>query len=227
MPVEPRMNRRGEYGQRGPSARQRVVIGQSYDDIYTKQLTEFRNLRGFDSLAPEPGMHGGIEKIPRTTNADVISLVDYWDKAFYSAIPRVQEMLGHAPEDVDTVNRWKQTRAEVDRHRSPFTLGAIYPKNNSFWREVKRLAIHIAAIKDTPSPWEMAKESVVQSVRALPRNVAEASTVGPAVIREQVTEAAAAAAAPLAKSLLLPLLIGAGVLVGGVVLVKATSKSRD
>lgn len=219
----PEMNRRGEYG-RGQRPRQCVVIGQGYDDVYFKQITEFRKLRGFDELAEEPGMYGGVVKIPRTTNADVIGLVEYWDKALYNAIPRWEDALGR--ED-DVVRRWKQTRADVEQHRSPFTLGAIYPKNNRFWREVKRLAVHVAAIKDTPSQWAMAKESVAQSVKNLPRHVAEASTVGPAVIREQVKEAAAAAAAPLARSLFLPLLIGAGVLVGGVVLVRATSKSRD
>ena len=229
-------NRRGEYGRRVSDARQDALIGQSYDDIYMKQITEFRNLRGFDELGPELapglGMYGGIVKIPRTTNADVSSLVDYWDKALDSA----KEVEGHA----DAVKRWRQTRADVYQYRNPFrdraADSAVYSKNNIFWREVKRLAVHVAAAKEAPSKWEMAKASAVQSVKDLPGRVYEASTVGPAKIREATGEAAGSIARGTGavvkdffSTFSTPLLIGAG-LIGTFFVVKATrpsTKARD
>ena len=217
------MNQRGEYGRPVNGRGRNTVIGQTYDDIYFKQVTEFRKLRGFDEMPPASGPlgnFGGIEKIPRTTNADVIGLVDYWNKALNSA----KEVFGHA----DAVRRWKQTRDAVAPYRArPMSLGGIYPNNNVFWREVKRLAIHVAAAKEAPSKWEMAKESVVQSVKDLPGRVYDASTKGAGVIRDAAGEAAGGLARgtgfvvkEFLSSFTVPLLIGGGV-IGTYFIVKA------
>src|SRR5690606_6045302 len=55
---------------------------KTWDDLYIQQYKFLRDARGSDELAPEPGMGGGKYKIPRTTNADVIALADYWSKKF-------------------------------------------------------------------------------------------------------------------------------------------------
>src|SRR5690606_19799518 len=49
---------------------------------------------------------------------------------------------------------------------------AVYPKNNSFWRDLKSTAIHIAVADEAPTKADMILDSLKQSVKDLPENIA-------------------------------------------------------
>ena len=226
------MNQRGEYGRPVNGWSRNTLIGQTYDDIYVQQLADFRKLRGFDEMdEPAPGT-GGRLKIPRTTNADVIGLADYWDKELFKATEVVG--LYKRFSDSPVVKRWNQTMVPVNAARAqhPRYLGQVYPRNNNFWRDIKRLSIDIAIAKESPSPWGMIKSSIVQSAKNLPGGIYDVSTKGADVVRDKTVDAAkkaAEGAGDIAKSVLssfaIPLLIGGGV-IGTYFIVKAVRSPK-
>lgn len=180
---------------------------KTFDDLYNEQFKYLKQLRGVDELEPEPGMLGAKKQIPRTTNGDVVLLAEYWSKQLAS----VKEVFGH--EEVE--KRWKDAKADVDAIARKGDPNAVYPKNNGFWRAMSHTAIHVAVADEAPSKWDMAKDSIKDSIVHLPENVkaganAVANTV--ADIAQGVGHIANEAGKGLFQGFGTPLLIGAGLL---------------
>jgi hypothetical protein len=190
---------------------------KTFDDLYVAQLKYLLDLRGFDKLSPPPGMGGGERPIPRSTNGDVIALADYWSKQLASA----KHVMGH-----DTVvKEWQAALANVDQLARKGDANAVYVKNNEFWRAVSSTAIQVAAADEAPSKWDLAKESIKDSVTHLPETLEHAASKGVDLVASAahaVGEVANEAGKGLFKGLGTPLLIGAGLL--GLFLV---SRSRN
>ncbi|MGE0548808.1 MAG: hypothetical protein AB7O24_18105 [Kofleriaceae bacterium] len=142
---------------------------KTFDDLYIAQYKYLRDLRGADELAPEPGMAGTKYPIPRSTNADVIALADYWSKQLAS----VKRVMGHD----GTAKRWNAAVSDVTHLAVGRDPNAVYAKNNGFWRDLKHTAIHVAVADEAPSKWDMALDSLKESVKQLPDNLAKGAEV--------------------------------------------------
>lgn len=180
---------------------------RTFDDLYIEQWKYLRDLRGFDELAPEPGMSGPKAKTPRTTNADVIALADYWSKQ----LADVKEIFGHK----GVVERWKAARADVDALARTGDPNAMYPKNNGFWRALKSTAIHVAVADEAPSKWDMAMDAVKESVQALPERIKTGASKAADALGDATAEVAHGAGKVVGGlfsglGLTTPLVIGAG-----------------
>jgi hypothetical protein len=182
---------------------------KSFDDLFRGQYKHLRDTRGADEFAPEPGMGGAKYKIPRTTNADVIALADYWSKQFAGA----KEVFGHKA----AMERWKKALVDVDALARKGDPQAPYAKNNGFWRDLKATAIHVAVADEAPTKWDIAKDAIKDSFKNLPDNIktgAEnaASAVAGAAggIAHGVGKIANEAGKGLFSSFGTPLLVGAG-----------------
>jgi hypothetical protein len=197
---------------------------KTWDDLFMAQWQFLVDARGADELAPEPGMTGNKRKTPRTTNADVIALADYWSRKFAD----VKEVFGHK----DAMARWKRALADVDAIARKGDPAALYPKNNGFWRDLKSTAIHIAVADEAPTKWDMAKDAIKESVKNLPENIkigaekaATALTSAAGEVAHGVGKIANEAGKGLFSGFGGPLLIGAGLL--GVFLISRNRASGE
>jgi len=193
---------------------------KTFDDLYNEQFKYMRQLRGVDEMQPESGMLGAKKNIPRTTNADVVLLADYWGKQ----LANVKKVFGH-----DSVEkRWRDAKADVDATARSGDPNAVYPKNNGFWRALQETAIHVAVADEAPSKWDMAKDSITESITHLPENLKEgASVVANTVadIAHGVGKVANEAGKGLFAGFGTPLLIGAGLV--GLFLISRSSRSES
>jgi len=181
----------------------------SFDELYSAQFNYLREQRGADDKEPEPGMVGFKRPIPRSTNADVIALADYWTKQLNS----VKKVFGHD----GVAQRWKLALADVDALARKGTPSAIYAKNNAFWRQMSELAIQVSVADEAPTKSDMLADSVKDSVVHLPQNlISGAKSVASEV--EDIVGSAAHAIGSIASSagkglfagFGTPLLVGAG-----------------
>ena len=197
---------------------------RTFDELYVAQLKFLRAERGADMLGPETGMSGGERSIPRTTNADVIALADYWSKQ----LSGVKKVFGHD----EAVRRWKLATAEVDQLARPGDPSAPYSRNNHFWRQLSHIATHVAVADEAPSKWDMAVDSVKDSVKNLPENVvAGVKTIAGGVgdvasdFAHGVGRVANSAGKGLFSGFGTPLLIGGGLL--GLFLISRARSARE
>jgi hypothetical protein len=196
---------RRNVGPRGDGPFKHFDGVKTFDDLFNAQLKYLRELRGADETMPEPGMVGGKRQTPRTTNADVIALTDYWTKQLAS----VKRVFGAA----EVEQRWKAARADVDAVARPGDPNAVYPKNNGFWRDLQHTAIHVAVADEAPSKSDMMIDAVKESIVNLPQNIkagASAIASGAADVAGAVGRVAGEAGKGLFGGFGAPLLIGAG-----------------
>lgn len=182
---------------------------RTFDELYIEQWKYLRDLRGFDELDPEPGMFGTKAKTPRTTNADVIALADYWSKQLADA----KEIFGHKGVE----DRWRAARGEVDAIARKGDPNAVYPKNNGFWRTLKDTAIHVAVADEAPSKWDMAMDAIKDSVKALPGRIKSGASKAVDALGDATAEVAHGAGKVASGffsglGLTTPLVIGAGLI---------------
>jgi hypothetical protein len=180
---------------------------KTFDDLYIEQFKYLRQLRGSDKMQPEAGQGGGERPIPRTTNADVIALADYWSKQLASA----KHVMGHEGVAKD----WQAAVADIDALARKGEPNAVYPKNNAFWHVLARTAIQIAVAEEAPSSWDLAKEALKDSVTHLPENVKHAASEGADLVASAahaVGKVASEAGKGLFAGFGTPLLVGAGLL---------------
>jgi len=156
-------------GPRGATPFKQFDGVQSFDDLYIAQYKYLRDLRGTEVLVPEAGMSGTIFPVPRSTNADVVALADYWTKQLAS----VKKVMGHD----GVVKRWTEALADVHQLARGQDPSAVYPKNNGFWRVLKSTAIQVAVADEALSKWDMALDSLKTSVQNLPENLAKGTEV--------------------------------------------------
>ena len=180
---------------------------KTFDDLYIEQFKYLRDLRGFDKLQPPAGMGGGERPIPRTTNADVIALADYWSKQ----LANVKHVMGH-----DAVAKaWQTALADVDTLARKADPGAVYPKNNELWRTLSSAAIQVAVADEAPTRWDLAKEAIKDSVTHLPETAKHAAAEGVDLVASAahaVGKVANEAGKGLFQGFGTPLLVGAGLL---------------
>ena len=180
---------------------------KTYDDLYNEQSKYLRQLRGFDEMEPGPGMLGASKKIARTTNGDVVLLADYWSKQ----LADVKEVFGHAGVE----QRWKDAMADVNAIARKGDPSAVYPKNNGFWRILFDTAVHVAVADEAPSKWDMAKDSIKDSVKHLPDTLSTAASKTADLVAgaaHAVGKVANEAGKGLFSGFGTPLLIGAGLI---------------
>jgi len=198
----------------------------TFDDLYNAQYKHLLGLRGFDELDPPPydensyGSLGVNKKIPRTTNTDVLALAGYWGKQ----LKDVKEVFGHAGIE----KRWDRLMADVGKLAMYGTPTAVYPENNRFWRCLWDTAVHISVADEAPSKWEMAKDSIKDSVVHLPDTIRTVAGKGADTIADTAQAAGRvlnSAGKGLFSGVGTPLAIGAGVL--GAVLLLRRGRRRE
>ncbi len=157
---------------------------------------------------------------PETTNGDVRQLAEVWTrvhaKVWRSDLARAKQ---HKDE-------WNDARSQIEIATAGADPAATFVHNETFWlRWTKRQAIYLSAVRDMPSKWEMVVDSVKDSVKRLPENLAAgaetiAETTGD--VARKAGDIASAAPRGLFRGLFgglgTPLLVGAAV-VGGVLVV--------
>jgi hypothetical protein len=184
---------------------------KTYVQLYIEQYKYLRDLRGADRMKPDADMTGTEFPVPRSTNADVIALADYWTGQFH----RVKEVLGH-----DTVfTKWKAALADIDQLARKGDPNAVYQKNNAFWRALMSIATHVAVADEAPTKWDRLFDSFKNSVKSLPENIsagAKAIASGAADVAGSIAEGAGRVANQAARgafgSFGVPFLVGGGLL---------------
>jgi hypothetical protein len=112
--------------------------------------------------------------------------------------------------------------------RCTATRPLVYPENNRFWRCLWDTAVHIAVADEAPSKWEMAKDSIKDSVVNLPDTIKTVAGKGADAIADTAQAAGRvvnAAGKGLFSGVGTPILIGAGVL-GAVLLLRRGRRAR-
>ncbi len=186
---------------------------KTFHDLYLAQYKHLIGLRGFDELDPEPldensyGTFGPRMKIPRTTNLDVLALAGYWG----GQLDDVKEVFGHAGIE----KRWTLAMQDVMKLAMYADPTKVYPKNNKFWHALSDTAVHISVADEAPSKWDMAVDSVKDSVKKLPDTLGKAAGktadfVGNAA--HAIGKVANEAGRGLFSGLGVPVLIGAGLI---------------
>ena len=113
----------------------------SLDKLYLAQRDYLAKLRGFDRLAPEADMNGGVMPVPRSTNAEVIKLAEFWSRML--TLQKAKNESGY-----DTVlARWRAVLADVEKLAHGAEPSAVYPKNHAFWRAAHKPAAYTARKK--------------------------------------------------------------------------------
>jgi hypothetical protein len=198
---------------------------KTFDELYVAQYKYLLEQRGFDELDPPPfdenayGTLGTKKKIPRTTNTDVLALAGYWGKE----LADVKEVFGHASIE----KHWDLLMKDVGKLAMYGNPTAVYAENNRFWRCLSDTAIHVAVADEAPSKWDMAKDSIKDSITHLPENIEHAASKGVDLVASAahaVGKVANEAGKGLFAGFGTPLLIGAGLL--GVFLISRNSGER-
>ncbi|MBE7453839.1 MAG: hypothetical protein HS111_34715 [Kofleriaceae bacterium] len=157
---------------------------------------------------------------PETTNGDVRQLAEVWTRVhkqlWRSDLARAKQ---HRDE-------WNEARSQIEIATAGADPAAIFGGNETFWlRWTKRQAIYLSAVRDMPSKWEMVVDSVKDSIKRLPENLASGAEAvadaGAAVgmkAGEVVTAPVRGVFNGLFGKLGTPLLI-AGAVVGGAIVV--------
>ena len=194
---------------------------QTFDDLYSAQFKYLRDLRGFDQMKPDGGAIGVERTIPRTTNADVVALADYWT----TQLGDVKRVMG-----TDGVTAtWRAATTDVEQLARRGDPTAVYTKNNAFWRALSTTAIHVAVADEAPTKWALAKDAIKDSVTHLPETVSTVASKGVDALAD-TAHAAGHVLSEAGKGLLsgvgTPLLIGAGVL-GAVLLFRGGRRHAE
>jgi hypothetical protein len=188
------------------------VSAQSLDKLYLAQRTYLANLRGSDRLAPDADMTGGVMPVPRSTNAEVIKLAEFWTRALTAE--KAKNANGY-----DTVRaRWTAVLADIDQLARSGDPNAVYPKNHAFWRAASSLARHVSAsLEYGMTDAELWRASVGERVQVVSERAKEIASVIASGVRDVASEAAKGAgkivhegARGLFGGLATPLLIGGG-----------------
>jgi hypothetical protein len=198
-------------GPKGDTPFKRFDGVKTFDELFVAQLKYLGELRGTDRMKPEPGMTGAEKAIPRSTNADAVLLADYWSKQ----LSGVKQVMGHA----GVVKTWKAALADIDKLARKADPKSMYPKNNGFWRALQQTAIQVAVADEQPTKWDLAIDSIKDSVKNIGGNVADgAKTVaaGAADLASDIGHGIGKVANQAGKGLFAgfgtPLLVGGGLL---------------
>jgi hypothetical protein len=180
---------------------------KTFGELYIQQSKQLRALRGFDEMEPGPGMFGASRPIPRSTNADVIMLADYWT----TQLALVKDVMGR--ENIEKL--WSATVQEVNAFARTAGANEVYAKNNGFWRALLDVATHVSVADEAPSKWDLAKDSIKDSIKQLPDRIG-AGAEKVADVASDIARGAGKAVNEAGRGLFSgiggPLLIGGGLL---------------
>ncbi|MFT3695815.1 MAG: hypothetical protein QM831_21950 [Kofleriaceae bacterium] len=180
---------------------------KTFDDLYQAEFDYLRDLRGVDMMKPDSGRSGWERPIPRTTNADVIALADYWTPQLANA----RKLMG-----TESVTEfWRSAKTDVDQlARTASDPNAVYAKNNNFWRALANTAIHVAAVDEAPTDAQLAKDAIKHGLQNLPKTLGTIASAGGGLVAD-AANASGRAVGAVGKGLFsgfgAPLLLGAGV----------------
>lgn len=200
----------------GPTTR--VITEGTAEKMWDAQQAEMIQARGFDLREPTGAMLGRAMKVPRTTNADIVRLADYWAKQLSGFVTKV--LIGTVTNSMGLEGqsrRWSTILEDVESLARKGKPDDVYPKNHEFWRETLGLATNLGVWHEVPSPFELAVESTKQAVSDLPGRIADAAGTVAHAIGNIAHEAGSGLLSGLGK----PLLIGGGVLIAAIWLLRS------
>lgn len=190
-------------------------------DLFWSQKTHFATLRGSDDRVPVPGMVGaGMETfrtaIPRTQNADVIQLAEFWTRLMSN--PNVMKADGHA----NIASAWKAALDTIRQHARGKDPKAVYPENHRFWRAIATVSQHTApAFPDLEGVQRLRQITLQDEAESFIRDTTKvigAIGRGAESIAVGVAKGAAKTAGALFGGITTPLLIGGGAVLAFVLL---------
>lgn len=197
----------------------------SLDKLYLAQRDYLGKLRGADRLAPEPGMTGGVMPVPRSTNAEVIQLADFWSKALRNE--KAKNANGYAT----VLARWTAVIEDIDKVARGAEPNAVYPHNHALWRAISSVSIHVAAaIQYGVSDAELWMAAIGERLDRVPeaaKKVARAIAEGASGAAHAVGRVANEAARGLFSGAATPLLIGGGVVAAFLLLRGRGGRGRE
>jgi len=201
----------------GPT--RQTITESNAEKMWAKQRDEAMTARGFDLREGTAAAPGSTMKIPRTTNADIVRLADYWAKQLARFVPKA--LLGGTGNTMGLegqLKRWSDLMGDVDKlARKGGKSDEVYPKNWEFWHESFGLATNLAAWEELPTPFELAFDSTSKAIHDLPGTLADVA----GAVAQAVGNVAQKAGAGLLSGLGKPLLIGGGVLVAAILLLRS------
>jgi len=214
MPTEGRRN--------GGAPTTYVITESTLEKMWDSQHAELKKARGFDLREPLPGAGGRLMQVPRTTNADVLRLADYWGKQLVKL--QVKVMMGGVANTMGLAGeqtRWQAATADVDKLARPGKPDDVYAKNHEFWRASLSLATTLAVLGEVPSPFDLMVQATKGAVSDLPSRIADAA----GSVAHAIGNIAHEAGAGLLSGFTKPLVVG-GVLALGLVLLLRTGRPR-
>jgi hypothetical protein len=179
----------------------------TFDDLWRAQRDYFAQKHGFDQPDPPAGFGMKGLKIPRTTNQEVVQVAAYWT----AQLAKAREVMGYQ----GAVDKWKTALADVDKLAKTGKPDDVYAKNNEFWHTLNDVSIQIAIGDEAPTKWDLAKDSIKDSVTHLPDTIEHAASKGADLIASAahaVGKVANEAGKGLFAGFGTPLLVGAGLL---------------
>jgi hypothetical protein len=199
----------------------RVITESTIEQMWDSQHAELIKARGFDVREPPPNAVGRPMQVPRTTNADVLRLTEYWSKQFVKL--QVKVMVGGVANTMGFEGeqaRWQAATADVAKYAKPGKPDDVYPKNHELWRAMLSLATTLAVLDEAPAPFDLMVDATKQAVSDLPGRIADAAGTVAHAIGNIAHEAGAGLLSGMGK----PLLIGGGVVLGLVLLLRKGRK---
>jgi hypothetical protein len=199
----------------GPTTR--TITESNAEKMWAKQRDEMMTARGFDLREGTAAAPGSTMKIPRTTNADIVKLADYWAKQLAGFVPKAilggKNTMGLEGQ----LKRWSELMEDVDKLGRKGQAEDVYPKNWEFWHESIGLATNLAVWEEAPTAFDLALDSTKQALSDLPGRIADAA----GAVAQAVGHVAHEAGAGLLSGLGKPILIGGGVLIGAILLLRS------
>lgn len=150
------------------------------------QLRQFRKLRGTfkttEALPTEKPYAVGapaFQTIPRTTNADIKTIVNAWDEAFRTYAPRSQRLGGSHNKKFEKTHRtrWKHTKKQVAKLIRGQPGAAEFSRNPEFWTIwLTDIAAYLSERQQgRPARMDIIADALEQSVDELPETLANAA----------------------------------------------------
>lgn len=199
----------------GPTMK--TITESNAEKMWAKQREEMMNARGFDLRDGTAAAPGSTMKIPRTTNADITKLADYWAKQLAAFVPKAVLGGKNTMGLEGQLKRWSAVMDDVDKLARKGKSDEVYLKNWEFWHESIGLATNLAVWEEAPSAFDLALDSTKQALHDLPGRIADAA----GAVAQAVGHVAHEAGAGLLSGLGKPILIGGGVLIAAVLLLRS------
>lgn len=145
-------------------------VVETFHDLYLAQHKYLKGARGSDRREPAAGMTGSAMDVPRTTNADALSLYLYWKRQ----LDVVPKRSGHAT-SVALVQKLDPDMQRIAKGAVPT---ATFSDNHALWRTLANVARQVSAADEGPrdtTTWD-----AFTDVLALPWRAGEALVKGAA-----------------------------------------------